>query len=278
MSVAPASFQLLFGRFPEVDQPALQTLLRGYHAELAGAEVKPVAIDHSIVNAAGPPVAKLFRLTWNEHAIDLALFDAPMPAMAIEACLQAALLPEEVKADARNHKAHALLYYRGAVKDPVEERVALACAAAILAEHGAIVVLNEEARAAILATDLLPDAPGEDMLAVLRSLPLPYLYAGFAKLLLTNLPGVWMRTFAGYRLGLPDLAYRARGHEEGQATFGLFSGLLGYLRSTGLEFEDGETVKIDESRMMTVRKPIDSEWWLDSPGPVWVLEAAESVR
>jgi hypothetical protein len=93
-------------------------------------------------------------------------------------------------------------------------------------------------------------------------------------MLLTDIPGVWMRTFAAHRLDLPNLAWHAGGHEEGQATFRLFSGLLGYLRETGVELESNEVLRIDDDTLYQVREPNLSEWWLDSPGRLWVLEAA----
>ena len=43
----------------------------------------------------------------------------------------------------------------------------------------------------------------------------------------TDVPGVWMRTFACHRLGLPNLAYHSPSHAEGERLFHLFSGMLG---------------------------------------------------
>lgn len=272
----PASLQILFGGVPPLEAASLAAMLRAYHPDLATASVELLSVaevpgSELAVSSDGPPATKLGLVSWGRHVVRVVSFEAPMPNRAIEACLQAALLPPEVKDDARKHAAHVLLYYAGYDDDPLEQRVALAAVAAVLAEIGAIVTLNEEARAAILSTDLLPDQPGEDMLHVLRTLPLPFLYCGFVKMLLTDVPGVWMRTFAGHRLGLPDLAYHAASHEEGQATFRLFAGLLGYLKETGLQFEAGESIRIDEDTVMSVREPTEAEWWLESAGTVWVL-------
>jgi len=31
-------------------------------------------------------------------------------------------------------------------------------------------------------------------------------------------------------------------------------------------------IRVDEDRHFKVRKSSEVEWWLDSPGPLWVLE------
>lgn len=266
----PPSLQLLFAAEPDLD--GLESVLRMYHPETAGAEVEWLPLDAVELSRDGPSATRLARIIWGEHGVTLAVFGAAMPAAAIDACLRAALLPEEVKADARAHRSHVLLYYAGSDLRPLAQLVALAAVAGALAEFGAIVTLNEEARAAILSTDLLPDRPGEDMMAVLRGLPVPYLYGGFAKMVLSDSGAVWMRTFANPRLGLPNFAYHAAGHAEGQATFQLFTALAGYLLESGATFAAGESLRLDDA-IYTLRLPEASEWWLDGPGPLWVLEA-----
>ena len=75
-----------------------------------------------------------------------------MPYGPVEACVRpAAFLPPEVKADAVAHAAHVLLYYAGAHPDPLERLVALGAVSGALARFGAVVTLNEEARAAVPA-------------------------------------------------------------------------------------------------------------------------------
>src|SRR5262249_2302979 len=113
----------------------------------------------------------------------------------------------------------------------------------------------------------------EDLLDLLRELPVPFLYGGLTKIELTDPPGaLWFRTFAAYRLGLPDLATPGTGHDQFSATFELFTSLLNYLRSSGSKFEPGETVRVDKDRYFTVRKPTPEEWWLDADGELLVLE------
>ncbi|CAN5412896.1 hypothetical protein BH11PLA2_BH11PLA2_27110 [soil metagenome] len=273
----PPSLQLLFGNTPQAPAEHVMAALRAYHPDLAAATVEVVNVADvpgadAVINGDGPSPIVLGLITWGKHIIKLVGFDAPMPASAVEGCLQPALLPAEVKADAKAHTSHILLYYAGSDENPLEQCVALAAVAGVFGEFGSIVTLNEEARAAVLSSDLLPDDPHEDMLQVLRALPLPYLYTGFVKMLLTDIPGVWMRTFAASRFGLPNFAYHATDHSEGQATFGLFAALLGYIREMKLPLEDGEQMRFDEDRVYRIRKPVVAEWWLESTGDLWVLE------
>lgn len=247
-------FHVVFAEAPAIPAEELGKFLRHYHPELATA-----AVDDS----------RMIR--WGPHAVELEVQARPLEPAVWQVCLQAALLPPEVKNDARRHGGYARLSYSGAAADRLEQFVAVAAVAGVLAEFGGIVVIHEAARTAIFAAELLPDDPGEDMLIVLRTLPIPYLYGGFAKLTLSDRPGVWMRTFANHLLGLPDLAYAAAGHAEGQATFVMFSALLRYLRESGAVLRPGESLQIDDA-VLTLREPEEAEWWLDSPGPMRVLE------
>jgi hypothetical protein len=210
------------------------------------------------------------RVKWREHVIEVRYENQPYPAAPVKGCLDPALLPGEIKADVRRHRSNITLEYAGAATTALEQHVALAAVSAVLAEFGAMVVMNEDARAMILVEELLPESPGEDMMAVLRSLPLPYLYAGFVKMELTDVPGVWMRTFAANKFSLPNLARHAT-HDEGSRTFKLFTAVLGYLAESKMPLEVGEQLKIDND-MWAVREPLDAEWWLESEGRIWVLE------
>lgn len=278
----PASLQLLLADLTELNPDAFVTVVREYHPTLADANVDLVPADGLPATATGitshgPPPKLLGLVAWADHVLKVVAFDSPMPPNAVESCLRPALLPPDFKDTARGHRAHVLLYYAGRHADPLEQLVAVGCVAGALAHFGAIVTLNEEARAAVASFALLPDDPGEDMLASLRGLPVPFLYGGFVKMELTDVPGVWVRTFACQRLGLPNLAYHATGHADGERIFHLFSGVLGYLRETGLAFEADELVRIDESTSIRVREPQPLEWWLDSDGPLWVLEPVEAT-
>jgi hypothetical protein len=137
-----------------------------------------------------------------------------------------------------------------------------------LARYDAIVVLNEEARTACPALDLIPD-DGEEVLTTYRNLPIPYLLGGFVKMQVGDDPRPWVRTFANQRLNLPNLAVHLNSHEDTGSTFELFAGLLGYLRKMNETFTAGDTLDLGD-RKLTLRAPTDVEWWLD--GGVLVVE------
>ena len=109
---------------------------------------------------------------------------------------------------------------------------------------------------------------------MLKQLPLPYLYAGFAKMELSDPPGkVWYRTFLNSRFGLPNFANTCT-HEEFTSTFQLFSAMSNYLRETKLDVMPGETIRVDEENYFVARSPTDAEWFLDSEeGMTLVLES-----
>ena len=266
-----ASLQVLFPDLVDLSAGSLMAALRDYHPDLAAAivELGPAAPD--VANSNGPPPAIHGEARWGTHVVKILGFDGPMPASFVESCLRNALIPPEMKEEARRHQAHVLLYYAGTNDAALEQIVAVAAVAGSLVHFGAMVTLNEDARAAVPSFALQPEEAGEDMLRTLRALPLPYLYVGFVKMELTDVPGLWMRTFDAPRYGLPNLAYHAAGHDEGQTTFHLFAGVLGYLRDTGLSFENNETIRIDEATHLRVREPSAMEWWL-SPGTLFVLE------
>jgi hypothetical protein len=164
-----------------------------------------------------------------------------------------------------------MLFYAGEDKDPLEQYVALALVAVALATEGALVVLNESAHTSFPAQPLVPEAD-EDLLELLRTLPLTTLYVGMVKLAVPGAEGVWMRTYGAPRMGLPDLAWHAQSDDEGRDTFELFSGLLEYLRASGARFADGHTAEWQE-RQVRLRLPGRREKkFLDSPGQMFVLE------
>lgn len=264
-----AGLQVLFSEPPDLPAAGVRAALRDYHPALAEAtaEIGPAP--------AGSGAAFAGLLAWGNHTVKLLAYSTPMPDGAAEVCLRPALLPPDVKDDAAWHRGHVLLYYAGTDPDRLEQMVAVAAAAGVLARFGGFVTLHEDARTAILSHALLPDDADEDMMVTLRTLPLPYLYAGFTKMELTDVSGVWVRTFAAHKLGLPDLARHITGHEFGRATFGLFAGVFGYLRETGLSLIPGELVRVGEAVHLLPREPRADEWWLDSPGQLLVLDSVE---
>jgi hypothetical protein len=270
----PVGLQCLFGEPLNLSDEALTRALREYHAELAyaTAELHPVAPGE--VPGELPPTV-LGLIAWGAHVLKLVGFAAPMPADAVEACVRPAHFDPAYKELAYQHRAHVLLYYAGYDRDPLEQYVALAAVAGVMVLFGATTTLNETARTALPAAALLPhEEDGGDMLTALRRLPLPLLYCGFVKLEVEGEPGVWMRTFGSHCFGLPDLALRAAGHEEGTRTFELFGNLLSYQRATGRPFVPGDTLQLDDDLFLRLREPTASESYLASEGETLVAEPA----
>ena len=263
----PQALQLLFFDSPALDADAITAFLRPLLPD-ATCELAPAPAG--VVNADGPAASLVGLVTFGEHVVKLIHFDAPMPYGPVEACVGPAMIPPPMKVDAKQHKAHTLLYHTGGGVDALERFVTLCAVAGALARFDAIVVMNEEARAAVPAFDLIPD-DGEDALNTYRTLPIPYLLGGFLKMDAGD-GGPWVRTFANHRLSLPNLARHLSGHEQTADTFQLFAGMLGYLRAVGETFTAGDTVDLGDGPKLRLRESTELEWWLDSTGPLLVVE------
>lgn len=273
----PLGLQLLFDAPLDLDADALTLALRAYHPELADARAELHVVARTDPPDGHPendsPPALLGLIGWGRHVVKMAGFNAPMPREAVELCVRTAHFGDDLKAVAYEHAAHVLLYYAGYEPDPLEQYVALAAAAGVLARFGAVVTLNESARAAVPAHALLPHEEDDgDMLTALRELPIPFLYGGFVKLEVEGEPGVWMRTYGNHLLGLPDLALRAAGHHEGAATFHIFANMLAYVRETRRGFAPGHTMQVGENSYLKLRDRTDAEWYLEAEGEMLVCD------
>jgi hypothetical protein len=261
----PLSLQVLFPEYVALEAQELVKAFKSYHSsmEKVRCEIDP-ALERD---------GKLFGLIgWEKHVIRLVGFDAPMPAEAVESCIAPSHYPQKLKAKARFHKAHIFLYYGGYEESPLEQYVALAATAGVMAHFGAIVVLNESGHTSFPASALSGQDTGEDMLEMLRTLPLPILYCGFVKHEVQGIPGVWMRTYGAPLLGLPDLAGHASGHHEGERYFGIFSSVFGYIEDSGKRIAAGHTMQIDEDEYLRFRSPSPDEDFLEGDGELLVLE------
>jgi hypothetical protein len=238
-----------------------QTLIRAYHPELAEATVRTHRLE-----AQGSPVA---LIRWGDHVVEAVGFDAPMPADALDPCLQLSHYDQARKERARRHRSHWLLWETSHA-DPLERCVAVAAVCGALAGEGAIAVVNEVAQTT-LPVDVLAKTDEDDMLELLRSLPLPLLYVGFAKYTVEGEEGVWMRTWAAHTLGLPDLALLATGHERGQDTMDLFENVLRYAYNSGSQLGAGHTMQVGEDTFARLRSPRADEPFLESAGTMLVI-------
>jgi hypothetical protein len=261
----PLSLQILFSAGPALNPEQLAEALRTYHPSMARARCE---LDERL-NQEG----KVFGLAgWGKHVIQFVGFDVPMPAAAVEACVAPSHYPEPLKARARAHTGHVILYYAGYDPSPLEQYVALAAVAGVLSRFGAIVVLNESAHTSLPAAVLSGAEVEGDTWELLRALPLPVLYCGFVKYNVEGVAGVWMRTYGAHQLGLPDLAILATSHQEGQKFFDLFDNILGYLRESGSVLAAGHTMEAGEDVYLRFREPTPAEPFLESQGELLVAE------
>ena len=273
----PLSLQVVFPGALPLDAVQLARFVRGYAPEMAEAVVELVrAADvpgvRDLVGEAGPAVAVVGLVSWGGHVVKVAGFDAPMPYGPIASCVDPAMMPPEVKADAAEHQSHALLYHAGPETDATECYLALTGVAGALASLGATAVLNEEARTAVPGFDLIPE-PEEDIYATLRKLPLLYLFAGFVRTNVGAPDRPWIRTFGCHQFDLPDLAIQANGLGEASTIFRWFNGMLNYLRATEASFAPGQVIDLGDGVKLTLREPHPTEDdFLFAPATMLVLE------
>lgn len=265
----PLGLQVLLADPPEF--AGLETALRSIDATLAGATVELAAATPELVPGSGPPASLVGLVSWPGHVVKLIAFAAPMPYGPVETCVRPAALPPPLKVDADQHVAHVLLYHAGPETDPLERLVAVAAVAGAVSRFGGIVVLNEDARAAIPAFDLIPEH-GEDLVGTLRGLPVPYLWGGFVALDVGETSPQWVRTFACHRLGLPNLAHRLNDPSEMPRLFRLFAGVLGYAKAMGETLAVGDLLDLGDGTKLRLRAPGESEWYLESEGTMLVIE------
>jgi len=248
---------------------SLQSVLRGYGG---AASTATVAIDPEGIKK-GTPYG---RAQWGRHVVDIVGFDLPMPSEVVEKVVAPAHYPQPLKAQARAHKAHLLLYYAGTEESPLERFVALAAVAGTLATAGAVVVANESAMTSFPAQALDPRQISGDKFTYLRELPLLMFYMGFVKYDLEGGP-VWMRTYGGPLFGLPDFAKATEGHHVGQKTSEMFETILGYLMDSGAKLAAGHTLQISSEDFLKFRAPSSEEYFLkDHPNVLVVERISES--
>jgi Domain of unknown function (DUF4261) len=261
----PLSLQLLFLEPYSLIGDELLRAIRSFHISMSAAQCE----FDSALNRDG---TTLGMFGWGEHVIRCVGFNLPMPPTAVEACIAPSHYSQDIKEHARAHKAHLLLYYGGYENSPYEQYTALAAAAAVLSNCGAYVVLNESAVTSLPVAILAEFGKAGDAIEMLRNIPLPYLYCGFAKYEVEDKPGVWMRTHGASLLGLPDFAAYTEGHHEGERYFQMFDNILSYLRESGAKLEAGHTLQIESEEYLRFRRPRSEETFLESDTKLLVVE------
>jgi hypothetical protein len=257
------SLQVLFPEPVVLESENMKAWLRVYDPELARAECE---IDPATA-AQGTPLG---LAGWRNHVIQIVGFYVPYPAEGLERGLSGSHVTEEMKATARAHQAHVILYYAGYEESVLEQYVALAAVAGALAGLGASMVMNEHAMTSLPAAVFTFESAKGRRMELLRALPLLWIYCGCVKHWVEGIPGAWVRTYGNYLLGTPDLAMHTTDERAG-TTAEMFGDLLGYLLHCGAKFTAGETVRWGEL-LMRLRTATEEEYFLENPGPLFVAE------
>jgi hypothetical protein len=263
---SPLSLQLLFTAPLRLDANQVTLALQAYDESMDSARFE---IDENL-NAKEQIVVAMAG--WGDHVVRLVGFDTPMPEVNIEACIAPAHYSQELKNEARGHTGHLLLYYGGYEPSPFEQYVALGAVAGVLANFGALVVLNESAMTSLPAIALGSEGAEGHALELLRSLPLPILFCGFVKYELEGVDGVWMRTHGAELLSWPDLAVHADDHDHAEKYFGIFDNVFQYLRDSGALLADGHTMQVGDETYIRFRKPASNEPFVESESNLLVVE------
>ncbi|WP_444928737.1 DUF4261 domain-containing protein [Microbulbifer sp. SSSA002] len=261
----PLSLQVLFKKSFEFSACELKEKFNSYHPSLAKAKVE---IDEELKNS-GTPIG---LVGWGEHVIQIVGFNQPFPSDSLERCITPSHYGKELKDQARSHRAHLILYYKGYDNNPIAQYTSLALVGGFLADFGAIVVTNESGHTSFPAIALSGNEVEGDIFEFLKSLPLPILYCGFVKYEVEGIDGVWLRTYGAPLLGLPDMASLVEDHSFSQGIFEIFCNVFSYLLESGAKFAAGNTMQVGEDVFMKLRLNTDQEYFLASKDELFVAE------
>jgi hypothetical protein len=247
---------------PALDTETLTRALRAYDPECAGGAFEVEADASGFLGLAG----------WGDHVIRIVGVNGPMPPALVEATVRKAHYAERLKEPAFTHKAHAILFSEGRIDNVLEEYAAVAAVCGVLADHGAVIVANETARTSLPASALAkPVFAAATPLAQLRKLPPLILYCGLVKYGVEGTPGTWMRSYGAHVFGIPDLAVLAPPNEDLTPLFALMNDICAYHMSSGKTIAAGHTGTWG-NRHLRFRKPLPSEYFLESAGELLVME------
>lgn len=259
------NLMLLFPNSPWIPARELAHVLAELHPSLAMVQIE--GRTHDLGHGLG--VGQTARIQWGPHTVYMAVIQKPAPAESMRWAVDLSRYDAVLSTQVATHTAHATLAYKGEEKDPLEQYLALATIAAGLTRLGAVLVVNVGARSACPAQPLLP-RPGEDLLDVLRRMPLPLLFVGYHQLEFQDTPGVWIRTCGAPLMDMPDLAVHVRGHDESKPIFNMFHDIFMAMRGANIRFKEGDMVQLEELNWR-FRKPRSKERFLESPRMI-VLE------
>ena len=267
------SLQILFAGQIPTDSDEITRAMQKLHPSLSGAKCDLEA------GLTGDDEDQAFGLAgWGEHVIQILGFDIPMPAESVDRCISCGPYPDEVKQQATAHQGHLILWYRGYDKEPLNQYVALGKLAGVLAQFGAVVVMNESSCGSVPAA-LMTDASREKDEQVIRYLPLNLLYCGIVRYE-SEAGDDWTQTVGGRLLGLPDLALHVTESDHGARFYDFVSDIFPYLLNSKSTLNPGHTMQIDENVFIRLKSPTASQAFLEATGELLVMEfiAADEIN
>ncbi|MCP4597573.1 DUF4261 domain-containing protein [Neptuniibacter sp.] len=262
---SPLSLQVLFSNSFAFNSSSFESKFRSYHPSLSEAKIE---LDEELKQQG----SLIGLIGWGEHVIQIVGFDHAMPAEAVEQCIAPSHYRQDLKLQAKAHKSHIILYYKGYDDNPINQYASMALVAGFLSYFGAIVVTNESALTSFPTIALNRDNVDGDIVELIQSLPLLILFCGIVKYKVDGIDGVWLRTYGAQLLGLPDMASLARDHSISQSIFDIFSNVFGYLLNSGVKFSEGNTMQVGEDLFMKLRLPSREEYFLNGENELFVVE------
>lgn len=208
---------------------------------------------------------------FNNHVIKIIGIDAPYPADELESCVAPAHYSQDIKQQVHEHDSHLILYYCGYDKNVFEQYLALIKVAAAFEAFNALAVINPYAHTSLPIQTIYNIVSDKDDLDAFCSCLLMF-FCGFVKYEIENTNGVWMRTYGAEVFGLPNFAILAANHDEGGKYFDMFNNILNYLHDSGAVMTAGDTMEIAGGQMMSLRNPLESEYFLLDESTVLVIE------
>lgn len=207
---------------------------------------------------------------WDDHVVQIIGVDSPIPSEQLAFTLDVAHCNQEDKHAIRRHQSHILLVYAGSCDIPLFQYYALTIVAGVIADANASVVLNLRACACIPAA-LVSPTMNPELHTTVDDLLLVLLYAGYVKYFKEGLPGCWVRTMAGTTLDVPDFATFLLEITDAEDYMFIIADIFSYLLNSQTLCDEGHTLSTN-NEILILRRPNAIEYFLESDGPLFVLE------
>ncbi len=260
------SLQVLFSEKVLIRCDELLNKCREFHAGMSACQINSILEDQT--TSKNDPY--IFDIKWAEHAIKVVGLNDPMPNEALELSLNFAPYDDTFKEVVLSHKGHALLYYEGKNKNPLEQYIALTFICSILYEFGATIILNENV-SAVHPLEIFQKTEEQDYHEFLATSPMVFLYCGM-HIYRENNSDVWLRTTGAEKFNLPNFAIQTSDHQISEY-YVKFSEFMSYAKETGATIHAGDTLQSEsEEAIYKTRKPRRDEEFLIDGSTMLVLE------